>query len=628
MNLSLKDMKGEKWKDIPSFDGYFMVSNYGRLWALPRPIHLSTGQKYFTKEHIKKQNVTKYYNKYSKDHTYQLSVHIRYERMSYNFKVNRLVYDLFVRRLKNFKDDRLVVAHKDGDNLNNNCNNLVLVNGTEFYSMGLQSNRRQPLGRRKAKHKQPMSRPVVKYTLMGTKVATYESLALASKANKVHRQSIRNVANKKLKQLKGFVYRFQGDKYAGEYRNFTKKKPVTQYDLQGKKIALYESIKIASKKTGIDAAQIGKSALKKAPTAGGYVWRYLNDKYRGEHKTGKHIARPVIQYTLEGRKVFKYASANQAALQTGFSPTVILDCLAKRSKVSHGFVWRFANEPYKGEYKNYRIGKPVTQFTLQGKKIRTYPTIQNAALNSGLTAANIQKNFIGQNRTAGGFIWRPATPKEIHGIGPQKAANYSRLAKTKIDRNIIQYTLDGKKVGQYSSVTEAANACRISSPNIYSVLNKLNSSAGYVWRTQGHPYRGDLAKHPFPSKAIIVTQYDLKGKRINTFKSTKEAERSTGISSSSISAVARGKLKTTGGFIWRYNDESSKLNVESYFKSTFEKIKKISKPVVKYSLKGKREAEYDSISAAAREEGISVSRISSVVNGDTFSAGGYFWKLK
>jgi hypothetical protein len=57
-------------------------------------------------------------------------------------------------------------------------------------------------------------------------------------------------------------------------------------------------------------------------------------------------------------------------------------------------------------------------------------------------------------------------------------------------------------------------------------------------------------------------------------------------------------------------------------------IRRISKPVVKYSLEGEPINEYPSISAAARAEGVSVNRISSAVNGKTRSAIGYFWKLK
>lgn len=30
-NLTLKDLKGERWEDIPELDGYYRISNFGRI---------------------------------------------------------------------------------------------------------------------------------------------------------------------------------------------------------------------------------------------------------------------------------------------------------------------------------------------------------------------------------------------------------------------------------------------------------------------------------------------------------------------------------------------------------------------------------------------------------------------
>ena len=35
-NLSLKDMKGEEWKNIPGFEDEYQLSNYGRLKSQDR----------------------------------------------------------------------------------------------------------------------------------------------------------------------------------------------------------------------------------------------------------------------------------------------------------------------------------------------------------------------------------------------------------------------------------------------------------------------------------------------------------------------------------------------------------------------------------------------------------------
>ena len=49
-----------------------------------------------------------------------------------------------------------------------------------------------------------------------------------------------------------------------------------------------------------------------------------------------------------------------------------------------------------------------------------------------------------------------------------------------------------------------------------------------------------------------VNQYSLDGIYIATYKSIKEASRTTGTDQTGIVQCCKGKLKTSGGFIWKY----------------------------------------------------------------------------
>lgn len=49
-----------------------------------------------------------------------------------------------------------------------------------------------------------------------------------------------------------------------------------------------------------------------------------------------------------------------------------------------------------------------------------------------------------------------------------------------------------------------------------------------------------------------VAQYTMQGELLNIFCSANEAERQTGAYHQHISKCCKGKLKTTGGFIWKY----------------------------------------------------------------------------
>jgi hypothetical protein len=629
LNPSLDSMEGELWMDITEFDGYYTISNYGRIWAAPRPIFSTTGQLYFTRERIRKQNLARYYNSYIKQYTDQLAVNLRYEGKNYAFKVSRLVYHYFVAPLDS-GDKRLLVAHRDGDNCNNRYDNLVLMNGTQLYKHSLDMKRIPRSGRRSKQGtwtSENFSRPIIKYSLEGKKLKTYASVAEAAIDNQTYRGNIRAIANGKLIQSHGFVYRFKGDRYRGEHADFSYEKPVTQYALSGKRLNVFPSVKQAGVATGVDSTTISKCALGKARIAGGFVWRYGDNPYKGElHGKIRNAAKALHQYSLDGKVVAKFLSVNEAAKETNFSSATLLDCAYKRTKVSHGFVWRFAGDAYRGEYKNYRVGRPVTQLSAEGKVLNVYNTIEAAAHASGLTSDNIQKNVTGANMTAGGFIWRYANANEVRKLPAFEGAEYTKSSYGQ--REVIQYSLAGKKIAEHSSISDASRAISLSGSGIAAALDKDHrSSGGFVWRTKGNPYRGTLLKNPPANKAKTVNQYDLTGKRVAVFASTKKAEAATGVHATTISQAALGKIKSTGGFIWQYGDGPKRLDVEAHFASTREHVRQISKAVGKYTIAGKFICEYPSIRAAARAEGISSGTISSVINGQSQSAGGNLWRL-
>ena len=56
------------------------------------------------------------------------------------------------------------------------------------------------------------------------------------------------------------------------------------------------------------------------------------------------------------------------------------------------------------------------------------------------------------------------------------------------------------------------------------------------------------------SKSISIIQYDKNMNVIAIWTSGKEAEKLTGIDASNISQVCKGKRKTAGGFVWKYNE--------------------------------------------------------------------------
>lgn len=74
-NKSLENIKDEEWREIPFTEGYYLVSNLGRVKALERIVYSDTaplGRR--IKEKILSQLVGKNKNNHTGDQTFELSV--------------------------------------------------------------------------------------------------------------------------------------------------------------------------------------------------------------------------------------------------------------------------------------------------------------------------------------------------------------------------------------------------------------------------------------------------------------------------------------------------------------------------------------------------------------------------
>jgi hypothetical protein len=81
-------------------------------------------------------------------------------------------------------------------------------------------------------------------------------------------------------------------------------------------------------------------------------------------------------------------------------------------------------------------------------------------------------------------------------------------------------------------------------------LNWMTNKENCNWGTRNER----LKEHP---TCKAVAQYDKENNYIATYRSSKEAERQTGINQSNICKVAKNvkHFKTAGGYIWRYVED-------------------------------------------------------------------------
>ena len=124
----------EVWKDIPGFEGFYQVSNFGNVKSLPRLQADKNGlQKVYKGKRIKP---------YVADHGY-LAVHLMKNGERTKRRINRLVAEVFIPN----QDNKPEVNHKNGIKTDNRAENLEWCTHQEnikhAYAAGLNPSSRK-----------------------------------------------------------------------------------------------------------------------------------------------------------------------------------------------------------------------------------------------------------------------------------------------------------------------------------------------------------------------------------------------------------------------------------------------------------------------------------------------------
>lgn len=213
---------------------------------------------------------------------------------------------------------------------------------------------------------------------------------------------------------------------------------------------------------------------------------------------------------------------------------------------------------------------------------------------------------------------------------------YSRQGKKKsmnpYCRQVSQYSLEGKRVETFPSIKTAGLITGIPDTNIVQVLkDRQVSSGGFVWaygkkgRVDVAAIRRDNLERRNKIVGQKVSQYNLKGKRIETYFTVAEAARKVGISSGDIVSVLKGRQRTAGGFIWKKGFGKKKINVAGLLTGIAWAAWKRQKKVKQYTMNGKYLRTFPSTKVAAQYMGVTDSYISTKANKGGLLRG-YFWK--
>lgn len=248
-NLSLEDLPGEEWKEIPEGDGMYLISSLGRVKSF------NTVRKFGNKTRIHKGRIIKQFPNWQG----YLSCYISNKNgEKINIRIHKWVANLFVPNPNNYP----CVNHKDENKQNNDYRNLEHCS----YSYNI------TYGSRKGEK----DIPVVQYTLHGDFVREFNSTKEASETLNIQSRCTTNCTNGWSKSAGGYVWKKKSEVNGERIEPYIHpvKKKVNCYDLDMKYISSYESIADAARKTGLCVNQISLNCRNKLKHVKDFIFKY------------------------------------------------------------------------------------------------------------------------------------------------------------------------------------------------------------------------------------------------------------------------------------------------------------------------------------------------------------------
>lgn len=183
------------------------------------------------------------------------------------------------------------------------------------------------------------------------------------------------------------------------------------------------------------------------------------------------------------------------------------------------------------------IKKIIAQYTLDGKFIRTWDSIQEAQ--NALNLSSISQCLLGKSKYCGDFQWGYYTNTQ------------DILPVTKKEKAVYQFDLSGNLLKVWKSITEASklfkspNSARVSITNVCNGV--MRQAYGYYWS-----FKNKFNFIPY-MKTQAVARYDDSGKFLESYTSLQDAAKDLNLkSTASITHAIQGKQKRAANYRWRF----------------------------------------------------------------------------
>lgn len=265
-------MENEIWKDVVGWEGYYEVSNMGRVRSVDR----ICDNKHRKGKLLKLHNTIRTGRRKQDEHPY-IYVHLSRKCKPFRGAVHRLVAMAFVPNPNPSQFNQ--VNHKDENKSNNRADNLEWCDNRYNCNYGSHV--------KKAVENCPHRKVVRQYTLLGEFVKEYFSAAEAAKAVNIEYPSIVNVCRGDMISAGGFLWRYVNPSTEIKAKilkcqHRLEHMMVVQMDMKRRVVNIFKSTIEASRSTGFPRTGIKHALQRDNPIYRNYIWlRYSVYKNTG-----------------------------------------------------------------------------------------------------------------------------------------------------------------------------------------------------------------------------------------------------------------------------------------------------------------------------------------------------------
>lgn len=202
----------------------------------------------------------------------------------------------------------------------------------------------------------------------------------------------------------------------------------------------------------------------------------------------------------------------------------------------------------------------ISRYSLSGKLLETYHNAEVAAQAMDTDAGTLSKAARGILLTLKGYLWRRGDVPLIDITYLEERKRIGRSPVVKHLKMLSRYDLEGNWIESYRTIKYAAQVLKVPYSNISDAIREVHlTCAGCLWRyeTRKRISVKKLQEHrgyrysPLSATERKVSQYDLTGRWIKSFKTVAAAGRETKIDTKGIDWATQGKAVTAGGYLWK-----------------------------------------------------------------------------